>query len=386
VPVSPERLATMAIKVTLKPGTSVPPAWPFEHLVASTTAAAAGDSRALVAALVTSPANPRFARVIVNRLWARYFGRGLVEDTDNWEGEAPSHPELLDWLARQLVLHDYALEEVARLILSSHAYGRGSPEPDAEGRLPRPELVAGRTPRRFSAEQLLDSLAVASGKPFDVEPMNIDVDAIRPPTLSLNLGTPTRAWQFTTLGNERDRPSLSLPFAQHSVSLMEAFGWRGERQNPVTDRETAANALQPALVANGVAVKRACQFSESSGFTAAALVDRPVEAFVDDVFLRILSRRPTAAERAAAVALLEAGYDTRILAADRAVTATPEPRPMGVSWSNHLTDEADQAKRELARIAAAGDPPTGRLDPDWRERAEDLVWALFNTPEFIFTP
>ncbi|MFM8703334.1 MAG: hypothetical protein ACKOHG_05620, partial [Planctomycetia bacterium] len=139
-------------------------------------------------------------------------------------------------------------------------------------------------------------------------------------------------------------------------------------------------------VANGVAVKRACQFSESSGFTAAALAERPADAFIDEVFLRILSRRPTAVERSAAVAILAAGYDTRIVAADRAVAAAPEPRPIGVSWSNHLTDEADRAKRELARIAAAGDPPTGRLDPDWRERAEDLVWALFNTPEFIFTP
>ncbi|MFM8707382.1 MAG: hypothetical protein ACKOHK_04695, partial [Planctomycetia bacterium] len=143
---------------------------------------------------------------------------------------------------------------------------------------------------------------------------------------------------------------------------------------------------QPAIVANGVAVKRASQFSESSGFTTAALAERPVGAFIDEVFLRILSRRPTAAERAAAVAILAAGYDTRLVAADRTVAAAPEPRPIGVSWSNHLTDEADRAKRELARVAAAGDPPTGRLDPDWRERAEDLVWALFNTPEFIFTP
>jgi hypothetical protein len=385
VPVSPERLAAMAIKVTLKPGTSVPPAWPFEQFVQA-AADATGDSRAQVAELVTSPANPRFARVIVNRLWARYFGRGLVDDLDDWGGEEPSHPELLDWLARQLVLRDYALEEVARLILSSHTYGRASGLPDADGELPRPELLAGRTPRRFTAEQVLDSLAVASGKPFDVEPMNIDIDTSRPATLSLNLGRPTRAWQFTTLGNERDRPSLSLPFAQHSVSLMEAFGWRGERQNPVTERETAANALQPAILANGVAVKRVSQLSESSGFTAAALEERPVEAFVDDVFLRVVSRRPNAKERADAMAVVAPGYASRIVPADRAEAIPAEPRPIGVSWSNHLTDEADAAKRELARIAALGDPPTGRLDADWRERAEDLIWSLFNTPEFIFTP
>jgi hypothetical protein len=388
VPVSPERLAAMAIKVTLKPGTSVPPGWPFDDLVTAAAGAdaAAGDSRAQVAALVTSPANPRFAKVIVNRLWARYFGRGLVDDADDWDGEEPSHPELLDWLARELVLRDYALEEVARLILTSHTYGRGLPEPVADGGLPKPELLAGRAPRRFTAEQVLDSLAVASGKTFDVEPMNIDIDTSRPDTLSLNLGRPTRAWQFTTLGNERDRPSLSLPFAQHSVTLMEAFGWRGERQNPVTDRETAANALQPAILANGVAVKRACQFSESSGLTAAALENRPVEAFVDELFLRILSRRPSPVERAAAVAIVKPGYDARMVPADRAEVIPPEPRPIGASWSNHLTNEADEAKRELARIAALGDPPTGRLEPGWRERAEDLVWSLFNTPEFIFTP
>ena len=386
VPVSPERLAMMPIKVTLKPGTSVAPAWPFDELVAASAASAAADSRAQVAELVTSPANPRFAKVIVNRLWARYFGRGLIDDADDWSSEEPSHPELLDWLARELVLRDYCLEEVARLILSSHTYGRGAIEPDAEGKLPKPELLAGRVPRRFTAEQVLDSLALASGKPFDVEPMNIDIDTSRPATFSLNLGRPTRAWQFTTLGNERDRPSLSLPFAQHSVSLMEAFGWRGERQNPVTDRETAANALQPAILANGVAVKRACQLSESSGFTAAALEERPVEAFVDEIFLRILSRRPTATEQADALAVVTPGYASRIVPADRAAVIPPEPRPIGVSWSNHLTNEADEAKRELARIAALGDPPTGRLDPDWRERAEDLVWSLFNTSEFIFTP
>ena len=80
------------------------------------------------------------------------------------------------------------------------------------------------------------------------------------------------------------------------------------------------------------------------------------------------------------------GYDTRRLPPDHVARVEPEPRPVGVTWSNHLTDEANQAKLELARIAAQGDPPSGRLAADWRERAEDLVWTLFNTPEFIVTP
>ena len=388
VPVAPERLAEMAITVSLKPGTAVKPAWPFTDLidVAGAAVGETADSRAQLAALITAPTNSRFPRVIVNRLWARYFPQGLVEDLDNWSGESPSHPDLLDWLARQLVLNNYQIEEVVRLIVSSHTYGRGQVAAEAIDAETDATLYAGQPPRRFTAEQLIDSLAIACGKPFDVEPMNIDVDTSRPPSLSLNLGTVSRAWQFTALGNERDRPSLSLPFARHQVTLMEAFGWRGERQNPITWRETGPNALQPAIMANGVAVKRASQFSDGSGFTLAACKQRPVVDFIDELFLRILSRRPSQQEREMSLALVGPGYANRLLPPDRVVASQPEARPIGVSWSNHVTPEANEAKAELARIAAQGDPPSGRLDPDWRKRAEDLAWTLFNTPEFIFTP
>jgi hypothetical protein len=387
VPGGAERLARLAISVTLEPGTEVKPAWPFDDVVPESAAAplvhTAGDTREQLAALITAPHNARFARVLVNRVWERYLGRGLVADPDDWESETASHPEMLDWLARELVSHDYSLEHVARLILTSHTYGRG-PLPAGNESVPA-SLFAGRQPRRMSAEQLLDSLAVASGKPFDVEPMNIDVDTSRPATLSLNLGLPTRAWQFAGLGNERDRPSLSLPFAQHSVTLMEAFGWRAERQAPLTHRETDPNALQPAIIANGVAVKRASQFSDSSGFTQRALDDIPLNAFIDGIFLRILGRGPTASERSLAMDLLADGYASRRVAA-LPTSSAHEERPLGASWSNHLTEDADLAKEKLAAIAAKGDPPTSRLVTDWRERAEDLAWTLFNTPEFVFVP
>ena len=388
VPGGADRLARLAISVTLKPGTEVQPAWPFNDVVPESAAAplvhATGDTRAQLAALMTAPENSRFASVIVNRLWERYFGRGLVSDPDDWESEAPSHPDLLEWLARELVRHDYAIEHVARLILTSHTYGRGR-LPAHSGPVPA-ALFAERQPRRMSAEQLLDSLAVASGKPFDVEPMNIDVDASRPATLSLNLGLPTRAWQFAGLGNERDRPSLSLPFAQHSVTLMEAFGWRAERQAPLSRREIDPNALQPAIIANGLAVKRASQLSDSSVFTRLAVDDISLESFIDGVFLRIVGRKPSPVERSIGTAMLADGYESRRRAVDPVSQPLPDERPIGVSWSNHLTAEADRAKEKLAEIAAKGDPPTARLAPDWRERAEDLAWTLFNTPEFVFVP
>jgi hypothetical protein len=387
IPGGAERLARLTVQVTLAPGTQVPPAWPFADVVEQQAAdglvRTTGDSREQLAAIITAADNERFPQVVVNRLWARYFGRGLVADADDWESESPSHPELLDWLARQLVDRDYSLKAMARLILASHAYGRGRLE---FGRPVPASMVAGREPRRMSAEQVVDSLHAASGKPFDVEEITFDVEGLKKRNIFTRLPAPTTAWQFATTANERDRPSLSFPFAQQYTTLMAAFGWRAERQSPLTDRETDPDVLQPAIVANGVVVKRASQFSESSGFTRLALESRPLEGFLGGVFLRILGRRPTDAERTTAVALLADGYDTRRVDIDPATIPAPEPRPTGVSWANHLTEDADRVKRELATIALRGDLPTPRLAADWRERAEDLVWTLFNTPEFVFLP
>ena len=387
IPGGAERLSRLTVQVTLAPGTEVPPAWPFADVVAEAGPAvqleSPNDTREQLAALITSPDNDRFARVVVNRLWARYLGRGLVADADDWESESPSHPELLDWLARELIARDYSLKAVARLILASHTYGRG--RLDLERAVPA-SMFAGREPRRMSAEQVVDSLHAASGKPFDVEEITFDVEGLKKRDVFTRLPAPTTAWQFATTANERDRPSLSFPFAQQYTTLMAAFGWRAERQSPITDRETDPDVLQPAIVANGVVVKKASQFSESSGFARLALEDQPLDAFIDDVFLTILGRRPTDAERAAAINLLREGYDTRRIDIDSTTIPPPELRPTGVSWPNHLTEDADRVKRELASIALRGDPPTPRLAADWRERAEDLVWTLFNTPEFVFVP
>lgn len=387
IPGGAERLSRLTVQVTLAPGTEVPPAWPFADVVAEAGPAvqleSPNDTREQLAALITSPDNERFAQVVVNRLWARYLGRGLVADADDWESESPSHPELLDWLAHELIARDYSLKAVARLILASHTYGRG--RLDLERAVPA-SMFAGREPRRMSAEQVVDSLHAASGKPFDVEEITFDVEGLKKRDVFTRLPAPTTAWQFATTANERDRPSLSFPFAQQYTTLMAAFGWRAERQSPITDRDTAPDVLQPAIVANGVVVKKVSQFSESSGFVYLALEDQPLDAFIDAVFLTILGRRPTETERAAAIDLLREGYDTRRIDIDSATIPPPEQRPTGVSWPNHLTEDADRVKRELAAIALRGDPPTPRLAADWRERAEDLVWTLFNTPEFVFVP
>jgi hypothetical protein len=369
----------------------VKPAWPFEELIEADLPAGilrdAGNPRERMAALVTSPANERFAQVMANRLWQRYLGRGIVETVDDWTHAEPSHPELLDFLARELVTHDYDLKHVARLILNSQTYQRqvqAPPEGTDAGKWR--ELFASPTRRRLAAEQLVDSLFLAVGKEFRSEELTLDPDARRPLADFLNFGLPRRAWQFASLSNERDRPALALPVAQSIVDVLVMFGWRESRQNAVSQRESDPTVLQPLVLANGVMGHRVTRLSDDSEITRLALAEQPLPQLVERVYEQVLSRAPSANERELFVDLLAEGYAERIV---KSPGSTSKPKRDGrnaVSWSNHLSPEATRIKLELERAARAGDPPTDRLSGDWRERMEDLLWSLVNSPEFAFVP
>jgi hypothetical protein len=167
--------------------------------------------------------------------------------------------------------------------------------------------------------------------------------------------------------------------------VLEALGWRASRQDPLTVRDQQANALAPATLANGLIGRRAAQLSEDSAFVAIALEAKTPEEFASRVTRQILSREPTAAERELFVGLIGEGFDTR-------KTGSPAgPRPTwpkrdGVSWSNHLSSESNALRIERQKEAEKGDPPTTLLTADWRERAEDLIWTLVNSPEFVWVP
>ncbi|MFM9963421.1 MAG: DUF1553 domain-containing protein [Planctomycetaceae bacterium] len=377
------------VKVTLKPGESVAPTWPFEELVAAVPDELLlnpNDSRERLAAFITSPSNHRFAQVIVNRIWARLLGKGLVEPVDDWEKAKPSNPELLEWLEHEFVTHDYDVKHLTRLILNSRAYSvatRGSRVAGVGSDTGEPPVS---TSRRLSAEQLLDSLFVAAGKPFNVEEINIDVDGGRRQDVSISLGHARRAWQFTSMSNERDRPSLTLPAAQTIVDVLESFGWRASRPDPTTVRANETTVLQPAILANGVIAKRISQLSDDSAFTELALTAKSPAEFIDSVTQRILTRPATKSERQLFGDLLSDGFESRIVPGEHPVRRSQPPRQTGVSWSNHLKVEANLRKQRLAEELAFGDPTTSRLNADWRERAEDLIWSLINSPEFLIVP
>jgi len=239
--------------------------------------------------------------------------------------------------------------------------------------------------RRMEAEQIVDSMFAICGKPLNAGRMCIDIDgALNYPT-ALDLGAPRRAWEFTTPSNERDRPSLALPFGQPFITLLKTFGWRDTRQNPISVREYTSTALQPAILANGVVGKRFTRLSDDSDFATLSLQDQPVEELVGKTVMKTLTREPTDTEMEMFVELLQPGYAERIN--KHAKIVHPKPLPVNlVGWSNHLSSRANEIKVELEHAIKKGDPPTQRLKDDWRNRYEDVLWTLLNSPEFVFVP
>jgi len=375
------------IQVTLKPGSKVQPKWPFaefcDEAVGSKIAQDPKDSRDLLAALVTAPENERFAQVMSNRVWARFMGRGIVEPVADWEKSKNSHPEMLQWLAREFVRSGYSLKNLARLIMNSQAYQRAT-DPTLRN---TDALFASPAPRRLGAEQVVDSLFAATGKPFALEEVSLDIDGRRSWNSSTNLGQPRRSWMLTSTSNERDRPSLALPRIQAVTDVLGAFGWRGSRQDATSIRETDPTAIQPAILSNGTMGIWLTRLSDDHGITQLALKERPLDEFIDTLFLKLLTRKPTADEKKAYVAHLSAGYESRIK--NTGATSAPAPerkKPMYVSWSNHLDPEATIVRQEQELAARKGDPPTNRLEASWRQRLEDSLWAMLNAPEWVFTP
>jgi hypothetical protein len=115
---------------------------------------------------LVDPANPLVARVTVNRIWALYFGRGIVETVEDFgaQGERPVHPELLDWLATELVRQKWSLKAMHRLIATSAVYRqRASASPEVLARDPANRLLA-RGPRlRLEAEMVRDNALAVAG-------------------------------------------------------------------------------------------------------------------------------------------------------------------------------------------------------------------------------
>jgi hypothetical protein len=244
--------------------------------------------RAALAKWLTNPTNPLTARVMVNRIWQQHFGRGLAANASDFGklGEAPTHPELLDWLASEFVkpteampgegtLRPWSIKHIHRLILLSDAYQRSATHSDPkDGRLKDPEnkLLWRGTVRRLDAEQIRDSLLAVTGE--------LDLKAGGPGT---PFTEPRRSVYSKYMRNNRD-PLLDV---------FDAPFWF----NSASSRDTTTTPVQSLLLFN----------SQTVLLRSKALANRVTKEHPQDEQQRIerayqlaFGRAPAASELAAA--------------------------------------------------------------------------------------
>lgn len=165
---------------------------------------------------VADPRNPLTSRVIVNRVWQWHFGQAIAGNPNNFgsSGKQPTHPQLLDWLAGQLVNEGWSIKHLHRQIMNSDAYCRSGqhPEPATLTKLdPQGSSYATFSPRRLSAEELRDSMLAVTGElnhqlgGIPCRPIiNAEV-ALQPRQV---MGTFAAAWTPNALPSQRNRRSI----------------------------------------------------------------------------------------------------------------------------------------------------------------------------------
>ena len=255
------------------------------------------SGRRVLADWMTHPENPLTSRVIVNRIWRWHFGHGLVRTPDNFGllGEEPTHPELLDWLARRFVEDGWSIKQLHRDILLSSTYRQSDrPAPGAAEADPENRLYSRWSIRRLEAEEIRDSL-LATGRQLDREVGG-----------SL-LTVKNRAFFFdhTSIDKtEYDTPrrSLYLPIVRNN--LYNVLGLLDYPDPAVSsgDRPTTTVAPQALLMMNSPLVIEAAAALEQRLTSVAGTED---DARLDLLYLVAYSRLPSDEERAENITFLE---------------------------------------------------------------------------------
>jgi hypothetical protein len=275
-------------------GQAVAPSFPFKHEGMDDSIK---DQREALGQWLTSDKNPYFAKSIVNRYWSYFHGRGIIDPVDDIRASNPaSNPELLDALTRDFINHKFDLKHLIRTIVSTHTYQRSfRPNDWNEGDNVN---FSHASARRLSAEQLYDSIIIATGAPRNLP------------------GVPAgfRASQ--------------LPDSSVQVGFLDMFG-RPPRESPCEcERNSDVSLGQTLNLVNGPTIAEAIIHPTGLVSRSIKAGDKP-EKLIESIYLATLCRAPTAVEKATLV-------------------------------------------KYFAEV--------GRTE----EAAQDLMWALINSPGFLF--
>jgi mono/diheme cytochrome c family protein len=250
--------------------------------------------RSVLADWLTSRDNALTARVIVNRLWQHHFGRGIVRSTNNFgvQGDRPTHPELLDYLASELIDNGWSLKHIHRLITQSNAYKMSSRgQPDALKIDPANDLFWRFDMRRLSAEEVRDSILAVSGN-LNLKMQGPGVYPEIPREVLAGQSAPGRGWGKST-PEEQARRSVYVHVKRSLiVPILESFDV-AETDRSAPTRFSSTQPTQALLMLNSAFIgKQAEIFAERLRREAGNDIDGQVRLGLN----LATSREPTQAE------------------------------------------------------------------------------------------
>jgi hypothetical protein len=338
----------------LAPGEEVGPGTP--DVLPPLVARGERPDRLDLARWLVDPAHPLTARVAVNRLWYQLLGRGIVPTLDDFgqQGDPPSHPALLDWLARELVRRGWSQKAILRMLVTSATYQQAStPRPDLFERDPENVLFARHARRRVEAEIVRDLALACAG----LLTPRIGGPSVRPPQpaeyASITYANSAR-WEESR-GADRYRRGLYTFFQRTSPYPMLMTFDAPDSTECTVRRQTSNTPLQALTLLNDVVFFEAAQALGRrivQEVPAEQEEARTVRLRAERAFWICLARPPTADELAAVA---------RLHAASR-------------TWAAQAPEEAQQLIGPM--------PPSS-------DRCEEIVaWvsvarALLNLDEFL---
>jgi hypothetical protein len=306
--------------------------------------------RAVLADWLTRPENPLTARVIVNRLWQHHFGRGIVSTPSDFgaQGEPASHPELLDWLARELVERGWSLKAIHRLMVTSATYRQASTGSAGNVAIdPENRFWWRMERRRLEGETLRDALLAVCGS---LNPKEGGPSVYPELPVELTGGKKKDGWPVSAQEQERNRRSVYV-FVKRNLRypLFSVFD-APDSNEPCARRHCSTNAPQALTLLNSQLI-----LEQARVFAGRVLREARAtpEAVIERAHRLALGRTPDAEELRALLAFLTG--ETPLL---RERMAGPNPPPVA--------------------------QPASEVDPAFAAAVVDVCHVLLNVNEFLY--
>ena len=259
--------------------------------------------------------NPLTARVVMNRLWQQYFGKGIVETENDFglAGDRPTHPQLLDWLAAEFMDGDWSVKRMHKLIVMSATYRQASANrPDAAAIDPNNKLLARQNRLRLDAEAIRDASLVAAGL---LNP-KVGGPSVYPPLpKGANDVTQVKREWPTATGADRYRRGLYTYF-QRSAAHPALITFDAPDTSAACTRRVRSNTpLQALILLNDEAY---VEFAEALAKRVLAVPGSDAQR-LDQAWLWALNRPPKTAEKERLLSFLDAERSARPGVADQSI-------------------------------------------------------------------